>query len=276
MRVKILCYEYSDRGLPFGAQLLAKLQEAGFAADFAPKSLQDLGMKVKSVARFVEKHPADAWVIIAGTREILNWFANGPVPALALFGRHTQLPIAASSPLKGPALVSVVGKLIDMGHRRIVMLSREERRKPYPGPLEQKFLDEMEAHGLMTGKYNLPDWDEHTAGLRTALDSSFRNTPPTALIIPEPAVFVATRLYLSQMGISIPKQVSVVCTDFDPIFKWFDPQVSHIHWSLQPVLNRVVRWATNVSHGKLDKRQTTFKAKLVEGGTIGPAPKDQR
>lgn len=273
LQVKILCYEFSDRRLPYGADLLAKLQAAGFAADFAPKSLEDLGFNVKSVAHFVEKHPADAWVVIAGTREILEWFADGPVPVLALFGRHTQLPIASSTPLKGPALVSAVRKLLDMGHRRIVMLARKERRKPYPGPLEQKFLDELKAHGQMVGKYNLPDWDEHPAGLRAALDSLFRHTPPTALIMPEPAVFVASELYFSLLGISVPEQVSLLCLDFDPMFTWFDPQVSHIQWSLQPVLNRVVRWATHVANGKEDKRQTTFKAKFVEGGTIGPAPK---
>lgn len=275
LRVKILCYEQLDRGQPFDVELLARLQQAGFAADFAPKSLRDLGMNVKSVARFVKSHPADAWVICAGSREILEWFAHGPVPALALFGRFTGLPIAASSPRKAPAVVAAVRKLVALGHRRIVMLTRRERRHPRPALVEQIFLDELELQGLRTGKYNLPDWEEHPKGLQAGLDALFRYTPPTAMIVPEPEIFLAVERYLGRRGISIPEQVSLLCDEFDPAFQWFDPPVSHIHWTRRPVINRVVRWASNIAEGKKDLRQTLFKARLVEGGTIGPACLDR-
>ena len=36
-------------------------------------------------------------------------------------------------------------------------------------------------------------------------------------------------------------------------------------------LNRIVRWANNVSQGKEDQRQTLTKIEFVEAGTIGPA-----
>ncbi|MBT8045313.1 MAG: substrate-binding domain-containing protein [Verrucomicrobiae bacterium] len=273
LRVKILCYERLDRGQAYSTELLARLQADGFAADFASKSLQDLGHNAKSVARYVEKRPADAWVIIAGNREILKWFAASPIPAFALFGRHTGLPIASSSPLKGPALVSVVERLVEMGHRRIVMMTRKERRYPRPGPLEQKFLDSLEARDFTVGKYNLPDWEEHPAGLHACLKTLFEHTPPTAIIISEPAVYVATDRFLSQHGIRVPEKVSLICCDFDPVFKWFDPEVSHIKWNLPPVVSRVVRWATNIAQGKEDHRQATYKAKWVKGGTTGPVAK---
>jgi hypothetical protein len=272
LRLKILCYEWQDRGQQYVVEMLARLQTVGIAADFASKSLRDLGYGVKSVARHVESHPADAWVIIAGTQDILQWFADCEVPALALFGRHTGLNIASSAPLKGPALVSVVEDLIDKGHRRIVMLTRKERRFPCPGPLEQKFLHTLEARNLKVGPYNLPDWDEHPAGLIARLESLFRHTPPTVLIVAEPAIYVAVDRFLSKHGIAVPGQVSLLCCDFDRVFKWFEPKVSHIAWNHSPVVRRVIRWATNVALGKEDRRQATFKATWIEGGTTGPVP----
>jgi hypothetical protein len=44
-------------------------------------------------------------------------------------------------------------------------------------------------------------------------------------------------------------------------------------WDLQKVVKHVVRWANSVAIGKDDHRQKLYDAELVEGGTIGPAPK---
>lgn len=268
LRVKILCYEWMDRGRFYGAELLSRLQAAGVAADFAKKSLQDLGNNVNRVARYVGKHPADAWVIIGGSLEILDWFAKGPVPAIAMFGRFTGVDIAASAPLKGPVLSSVVRRLNEMGHQRMVMLARHERRLPNPGPLEQRFLDELKAQGLTVGEYNLPNWEENPVGLRSCLDSLFGHTPPTALIVSEPAVYLEAERHLAQKGIAVPEQVSMLCTEYDPVFSWHKPLPSHIASDFLPVINRVLRWVNNVALGKKDLSQKTFKAKLVDGGTL--------
>ena len=273
LRVKILLYENNDRGLPDEIELLARLREAGHAADFAPKSMHDLGMRVEKVARLVEKHPADAWVVSAGSREILEWFSSQSIPAFANYGRSTGLPMAAASALKTPALESALGRMVELGHRRIVMLARVERRKPTPGVFEQHFLGQLAAMGLQTGNYNLPDWDDHPAGLRARLDSLFQHTPPTALIIGEMQIFQAVQQYLARRSLQVPEQVSVLCTFADLSFAWCEPAISHIHWDSHPLVQRVLRWARNVACGKPDIRQAVIKAVFAEGGTIGPVPK---
>ncbi|MFU8892451.1 MAG: substrate-binding domain-containing protein [Luteolibacter sp.] len=273
MRVRILLYEQVDRSMPDLAELLARLQEQGYAADFALKSLKDLGMQVDRVASFVKKTPADAWVVAAGSREILEWFAHGPVPALAMFGRFSGLPIASSSPRIAPAMVKAVRRLAELGHRRIVMLSSEERHKPFPAIFEQIFLDELKALGLPTGPYNLPDWPGHANGLRACLDALFKVTPPTALICGETRFFAAAQQYLARRGIHAPEHVSLICSDPDPAFEWCDPAVSHFCWDRKPVIKRVVEWVDNVAKGKDDRRQMLFDGEFVEGGTIGPAGK---
>jgi hypothetical protein len=52
---------------------------------------------------------------------------------------------------KLPALRGVIQSLSVSGHRSLVMLTREERRKPNPGMIEQIFLDELENRGIPTG-----------------------------------------------------------------------------------------------------------------------------
>lgn len=271
LRVKILAYEPSDRRQPMFIDLLHRLREQGHEVAFAEKSLQDLGMDVKRVAAHVKASVADVWLVCAGSREILEWFAARTEPSFALSGRSLGLPMAGVNTQKIPALRAAVRRLHGYGHRRMVFISREERRKPYPAPLEQAFLDELTGLGITTGTYNLPDWGDEIAGFYRSLDSLFQHTPPTALFLMEARLYIAAQQHLSRQGIIAPRDVSLISDDPDVAFSWCLPVVSCFHWDTRPVVSRVVRWVENVARGKEDRRQSFVKAEFVEGGTIGPA-----
>lgn len=270
LRVAILLYEPSDRRLDYLVDLQHKLMQAGNAVVFPDSTLTHLGMNVGRVARLVRNTEADAWVVLAGSREVLEWFAAQPVPTFALFGRGRRLPMAGTGPDKLPALRAIVARLIQLGHRRIVMLTREERRKPQPGLFEQAFLDELEAQGIGPGSFHLPDWEGSRKGFHRYLDSLFRYTPPTALLISQAPLFIAAQQHLAGRGIVAPRQVSMICHDHDPAFDWCEPAISHIRWNPASVGRRVARWADHVASGRDDRRMTHIKAEFVEGGTIGP------
>lgn len=272
-KITVLCYESSDRlGHPLLHRLANRLDHDGHQVDFAPKSLWELGMDVERVARFVESVETDAWVVVAGSREILAWFAGHTTPAFALFGITAQARIACAGPSKGEALMRLVDRLHGLGHRRIVMLVRGERRKPVPGMLERMFLGKLEDMGIRTSTYNLPDWEHGSEGLLKVLDSLFQLTPPTALIFDEAELMFAAIHHLSRRRISAPGEVSLACMDEHPAFAWFHPGVAHMAWDNNAMIRRVANWAARVSQGAKDRRKTIIAAKLVEGGTIGPAP----
>jgi DNA-binding LacI/PurR family transcriptional regulator len=273
LRVRILLYDNADRALPFEAELLAQLQKAGFAAEFALKSQQDLGMRSDRVAKFVTKTPADAWVVISGSREILEWFATQPVPAISVFSHLPDLSLAAVSPRKTPAMIAAVRALTASGHKRIVMLSRRERRKPKPGLFEQNFLDELGRLGLpVSENFNLPDWGESAAGLHSMLTELFRVTPPTALIIVESELMHAIHQFMSRSGLRSPEDLSLLCCDEDLSFRWCEPGIAHIRCDYELLIKRVLKWVRKVPDGRDNKNQLMFDAELVHGGTLGPPP----
>jgi DNA-binding LacI/PurR family transcriptional regulator len=235
------------------------LQQAGHDAAFATKTMQDLGMNLNRIARFVSATEADAWIVVAGPREVLDWFAMQKLPAFALFGRFLQVSMAGAAPKKSPVYATVIERLVKMGHRRIVSVVREDRRKPAPGLLEQFFLDQLSKHGIQTGPYHLPDWDDSPVGLQKLLDSLFQHTPPTALLLDEPSLFIAARDHLAHQGILSPRDVSLVCCDYDPVFDWCIPAITHIAWDPRPVIRCAVNWAANVSRRKDDLKKTLTK-----------------
>lgn len=269
LRVAILLSEIMDRSLDYIVDLRHQLREAGHSACHPPKTLVDLGMKPARIASLVARTPADAWIVTAGSLEVLEWFANGPVPAFALFGPMRGLRVAGAAPHKAPAFAEATRALLGLGHRRIALLVRPRRRLPAPGPPEQAFLAELKAHGIQPAPYHLPGWDENADGFHAMLDAMFRITPPTALIVDEAPVFVAVMQFCLARRLRVPQDLSLICTDADPAFAWCRRSVAHIAWDSRPVLRRVLQWAGNISRGKTDMRQVFTRAKFVPGGTIG-------
>jgi DNA-binding LacI/PurR family transcriptional regulator len=273
LRVAILLGDSDDRRVDYMVELIHLLEEAGHAPFFSRKTLEDLGADVKRLARFVRRTEADAWVVMAGSLDVLKWFSTQQIPIFALFGRFGNLPIPGIGPDKSPAYAEVVRLLVVHGHQRIVLLARPQRRNPQPTqppPPEWTFLRTLEAEGIVVSDYNFPDWDNTKEGFHRCLESLFQLTSPTALIVQESQLFAAVQQFLAARGIKVPQDISLVCADPDPTFAWQIPSVTHIRSDSTPWIRRIIRWAANVSRGKEDHRQGLSKAEFVVGGTIGP------
>jgi DNA-binding LacI/PurR family transcriptional regulator len=245
------------------------LDVAGHTIITPPQSLTTLRFDPKLVAALVRKTEADAWIIIAGSRGVLEWFDSQTVPAFALFGNRVGLKIPSVSPNKPPAVAEATRHLIDLGHRRIVLLTRRAARLPHPSAGVAAFLDTLREHGCQIGEFNLPDWEETNPGFHECLHSLFRATPPTALIVDEVSYFVATMQFLLQRGLKVPADVSLISTDDDVVLSHCHPPAACMKWNLQPVVRRIIHWAANVSRGKTDFTQTLTPAEFIPGGTVG-------
>jgi DNA-binding LacI/PurR family transcriptional regulator len=272
LQVKFLPYEDADRKRGFLVELIYKLQADGHGAGFAERSLSEMGMNLKKLAGCVEKTEADAWLVLGGSREVLAWFAARPQPAYALFGRQPSVDIGGTGTYKRRALARAVDRLVALGHRRIVMLTRPERRKPEPGLYEKHFLEMLQKQGITTGAYNLPDWENDPSDFRRCLDGLYAHTPPTALIASEPPLFYAAQQHLALRGMVAPRDVSLLCGDADAMFAWSEPEVSHLRWDSRRLSRNVLRWIRQVARGQDVRRQSLIEAEFVPGGTLGPVP----
>lgn len=276
LTIQVLLYENNDQQIFFINQMMHRMRIGGHRVSMAKRSLSCLDMDVKKVARYVKKNPADAWIVFSASHDILEWFAKQEAPALAIFGRRRQVSMPSVGPDKEPAIRAAVRRLVELGHRNIVYLAREERRKPSPGYIENCYLDELDRLGIPVNvSYNLPDWEDNTASFQECLGNllkqpSFR---PTAIILDESQFFVAALLHLSQLNLVVPRNISLICSDAQTLFDWCQPNIAHIRWDEGAVVERVLRWTR-----QLARRRTVYnnvyhtRAEFVEGGTVGPAP----
>ena len=271
MRICILSADPDNRQRDYMLNLHHELVEAGHDAFFATSTLEEMRMDLERVVRLVDQTDADAWLITAARKDILEWFADQDFPAFALFGRRDGLPIPAIGPDHLTAITEVTRRLTDLGHRRIVLICRVGRRLPQPGARERAFLDSLKAGGIEPSSYNLPDWEETPQGLHQCLKSLFQLTPPTALIMDEPPLLISALQFLGRRNVRVPEDVSLMANDPDVMYDWCFPSITHVQWDSRPWIRRVIRWAANIRKGKDDLRQSLTKSRIYEGGTVGPA-----
>ena len=104
-------------------------------------------------------------------------------------------------------------------------------------------------------------------------ESLFRVTPPTALIVERAEHAVAAFAFLAQRGLSVPREVSLVCLYPDTSLRWHDPPVAQLRWDEARIIRCVVRWCRAVACGKVDCGKVLVPAEFDEGATIGPVRK---
>ncbi len=270
-RVTFLPYERADIQLDYVVEIRRLLKEEGHEVDIADHSLSELGMKTARIARMVDATETDAWVVFSAPQEVLEFFVGRSKPTFALFGRFRSLPLAGTGLDKIPAFRAAIRRLIELGHRRIVLLQPKSNRLPAPARLVREALDEMELHGVKTGAYNIPDWEQTPEGLRKCLDALFGVSAPTALVFDRPNELIGAQIHLAHKNILAPRDVSLVCDD-DPAFEWCQPSISCIRWQNRLWAPRVSRWVNHIAKGKDDRRQIFTKAEFVEKGSVGPVP----
>jgi DNA-binding LacI/PurR family transcriptional regulator len=277
LRVNILRHDAHLTDNPQSSMVLIEimhsLEAAGHQVSYLKKSQIELKHDVARLTRHLAETPADAWVVECGSYPLLKWCASQPTPCFALYGRTGELQMARTGPDAVRAYGDATRQLIALGHRRIVSIVREGFRKPMPEGCELAFLEELKAHGIPTGVYNLPEWEETPEGFSRLMENLFRTTPPTAIIIDEICWFIAALAFLVHRGIRVPEQVSLVSGDCEAMLETCHPRFAHIRWDSRLIVRRVARWVDAVRKGSADRRTINIPAEFVPGGSIGPVPK---
>ncbi len=271
LKVAILLYEPEDIGTEHINELRHQLSNAGHDMVVAGKSLVELHFDVKRIRTVVRKTRADVWIVVAASREVQEWFVEQKIPVFALFGYAETEGVAHTGPRKSPQLREIVQRLVKLKHERIVLLIAEQAHRSHPGSLIESYLDELKLQGLPAGEYNLPYWNHEKGSLQNCLKASFQLTPPTALIMDDAMLVPAVLQFLNERKLTIPGDVSLICLDGDPSFKWMNPPLYRLETDLQISMRHAVNWVNRVARGKTNCRKHDTKAKLIEGGTIGPA-----
>lgn len=276
LRVGMLLRDELSKSVALTQELFLKtmrdLEALGHQPVLAPKSLNDLGLDLRRIERMVEQCKADAWIISGAPSEVLDAFKRKGRSYIQLGGRYGTAAQAAASVSSAKAIDETVERLIQLGHRRIVLVCLPEWVRPQPGPIVNAFFQQLKAAGLPASEYNAPYHEATPEGCEKMLESLFQLTPPTAMIVPNMHYAFAVMGFLNTRGLSVPRDVSLIARSHDPVFEWVRPRIAYFHCPIDPLIRRVLRWIDACAKGAPDDESLTVNATLVVGETIAPPP----
>jgi len=247
-------------------QAIESLGHIGF---ITPKSTQQLGGKPARVRQQLVESEADAWILYSAARAVLEMAAQLSVPAFALGGSSDGLPLAASRTDLIAPIETAVDRLVENGHRQIVLICPPKWRSPRLNLTATAFESRLHQHGIRANTaYHVPDWQHTPAGLHRLLHELFFATPPTALLIMEPECIGPALVFLAERGLRVPEHVSLVNLLPDPMQSFYRRPLARLEWPVQPHIRSIVRWLRCIARNQADLRQTIITPAFVPGETI--------
>lgn len=267
----------SYRNHPIVSVRLTWLQEhlhsAGFDIRFALDARVGEHPSKERLESLVRHTPAACWLLFASRKETQQWFLDHELPTLVVGTVYEGLQLPALDVDFEALCRHAVGKLFTQGHRRIALLLPDE---PLAGFLasERGFLQGFRGafHPDAVPMVVRHGWSVEE--LRRTLNGLFRRpSPPTALVVTGADDAITTVGHLIQMGIRVPRDVSVVSRDHSRPLLSVVPSVAHYDCDEQMFGTRLARLAVKLARtGVLAPRQHLLTSCFRNGESLGPCP----
>ncbi len=237
---------------------------------FSPGS-RVLGEDPARVRRLVADTAADAWIVCGASRTLLESFLKCSLPIFAWGGDHIELPVAAASMDLSQAITESTLRLIELGHRRIILLCNEALRRARRGILVPTFSRVLQENHIPADGYHIPEWEPTPAGLRTLLEELFRFTPPTAIIASGSRDVMGLLSFLNERRLRMPQDVSLIVRYAFESAEWSNPPLAHFRHRLDLLVRSAVRWVSSIADGTPSQDRFLAPAEFVPTGSIAPA-----
>lgn len=226
----ILCPEPLENLRPYtalwGGHLQTQLHGSGIKVRWqaAPKcyTRQPSG----ALAKLTETHPSSCWILTHSTRSIQQWFVNSGIPCVVSGSTHEGIRLPSMDVDHFGLCRHAAGVFARNGHRNVAFLTEHTNRA---GELESErgFIAGMQA-ATPPGSVEVIHHDRSRESIIGALQRLLRSPRrPTALFVAQPVVYVSVMSLLARHRLRIPHDLSVLCRDADPIFRYLEPRPGH-------------------------------------------------
>lgn len=223
----------------------------------------------KGYARLIHENHVDG-ILLSGPRtddqELLDLFEN-QVPIL-LLGQlpESQIPVVDINAIQGA--VDIVRHLIDLGHRRIAMItngpltytSAEQRRKGYQLALESAGL-QYDPHLVKQASFT------PASGYSAMQELLKIRSLPSAVFIASDVVAIGALLAVKHAGLNIPRDMAIVGFDDIPLAEYFDPPLTTVRlpayglgWASGERLIRLIQGEKLMEHELLLDTELVIRA----------------
>lgn len=204
--------------------LRAKLTAAGCAVQFHINPACYTASPGRVLAQFVADHPSTVWIVLSAQEPMQRWFERQKLTCLILGSCAPGINLPSVDVDFHATCHHAGGLLWRKGHRNIALVLF---KGVYGGDIASE-------EGLRDALKDLPKahiqvlrHDTSTTHLCSLLDDCLRSSnPPTAYLVGGATHALTVAMHLMRRGKRIPKDVTIISRDNDPILEAASPTIA--------------------------------------------------
>jgi len=246
------------------------LAAAGYRLEFHASQASSSLHPEHALESLVQRFRPAGWVLYLSTAPMQEWFSKRGLPCVIAGSRHQQVQISSVDMDYAATCTHAAGLLASKKRRRLALLMP---RSGHAGNLESErgfteAAQKLQADGVTS---LMAHHDGSVRGICRALDNLLRgDNPVTGLLVAKPSHVLTAMSHLLRCGVKIPKDVSVISRDDDPLLEHLVPAVTRYH--IDPVLyaRKVSRLVVDlVRNGVRRHHDSRLMPTLVRCETLG-------
>jgi DNA-binding LacI/PurR family transcriptional regulator len=257
------------------------LATAGYQLEFLPSPLVYSQHPDRALESLVHKSRPAGWVLYLSTHPLQQWFSQRALPCVICGSRHPDVLLPSVDIDYAATCSHAAGLLLARGRKHLVFLMP---RSQQAGNIESELGFLKAARKLeATPDPNAPPpeaaavraqvvhHDGSTAGICAALDRLLRAPHPVdGLVVAKPAHVVTTVSHLLRRGVRLPRDVSLIARDDDPLLEHLVPVVSRYHVDPETFARKVSRKVLDlVQSGAQPPHDSRIMPSFIRGETAG-------
>ncbi len=206
------------------------------------------------------QHHAQAWSSLQAWSKpvLLTWVCDERLPSVG-FDNQAIAAMAACH-------------LLDLGHRRIGMISGRVQHNDRAGQRRLGFLSELKRFGLNANAAAVCEQDLSIQGGREGIRELKRRDPKlTALVCGNDMVAIGAMLEAQAMGMSVPKDISICGIDNHELAGEMKPGLTTVSLPTQDLGRIAATQILQILAGEPVPRQSLLPFHLVQRGSTSPA-----
>lgn len=223
-----------------------------------------------ALTRLVEQETCDCWILVFSNKAAQRWFEQHGTPCLIAGSCHEGINLPFVD-LDYQALCRHAAiSLLRLGHQRVVFLTTPPEAA---GDIfsEKGFLEGIRS---FSRKHHVEGRIHHHGPSVQRISHTVRrlirgSSPPTAMLLSNSFLYLSVFSTLTQMGLRIPRDVSLICRESETFLSCLEPEPACYVQNAHQFAVKVSRIADKLlQHGSVETGSIKLMPQFVKGASI--------
>jgi DNA-binding LacI/PurR family transcriptional regulator len=197
----------------------------------------------KSWSRLIDRNPYTKVIAVYGSPSLAAWSTRKRIPMLFLGGDAGEHAVPTIGVVSSIMAEVALGHLLALGHDQIVfpLCDRNEKFKSTLMEVTKNAMGRA-GHRYMARYHNPVSGYTGPDVMRRLLTQVFAVRQPTALVLLDWSELIAAYCFLTERGLRVPEDVSLVMLSDVVSAHWFHPDLCRFRFPRKKLVSLMIKW----------------------------------